>query len=70
MNTSSKVSDLAYHVAGRGLVWIVAGSHGKDRLQADGASMGEAWRQAVAMAAACGELAGRPKSSGGSRCSP
>ena len=60
-----KVSDLAFHVAGRGMVWIVAGSHGAERLQAEGASMGEAWRQAVEMAAARGKLTGHPESSPG-----
>jgi hypothetical protein len=60
-----KVSDLAFHVAGRGMVWIVAGSHGAERLQVEGASMGEAWRKAVQQAQACGMLEGDPRPSGG-----
>jgi hypothetical protein len=59
------VSEVVYHAMGRGLVWIVAGSHGEDRLQAEGSSMGEAWRRAVEMAAACGKPTGCPESSPG-----
>ena len=47
------VGDVAVH-GESGLVWIVSGSNGENRIEARGATQDEAWRNAVLQAEAVG----------------
>ena len=47
------VGDVAVH-GETGLVWVVSGANGENRIEARGASQDEAWRNAVLQAEAVG----------------
>jgi hypothetical protein len=47
------VGDVAVH-GESGLVWVVTGTNGENRIEARGASQDEAWRHAVLQAEAMG----------------
>jgi hypothetical protein len=49
--------ETAFYVEGGGVVWVVDGSNGENRIRAEGATQREVWWRAVEQAAECGMLA-------------
>ncbi len=44
-----------------GLVWVVTGTNGENRIQAEGATCSEAWRRALDQVEVVGMLPGWPR---------
>jgi hypothetical protein len=56
------VGDTAFHDVDRGgIIHVVIGSNGENRIRAEGATCREAWRRALDQAAEVGMLPGRPR---------
>jgi hypothetical protein len=52
------VGDTAYHAEHGGLVWLVSGVNGENRLEGRGTTAAEAWRSAQEQARLLGMLGG------------